>query len=427
MKNFLFNSPQWGRIGLHLILVLATGFIDTELRAQLVVIPNTLATNNGNTSGTGEGTGALHVMQLIDASQFGALSGPSFLTHLSRRPDSSLSPSGPRTATLRVYASTTSRSVADMSTTFSQNSGRDRTLVFDGTVTLFSKNLAGSGDTREFDIVYPFTTPFLYDPAAGNLLLELQTSSSGSVLEWDALTDDPSIQTLLAPGSATAPTGNLGGSAVYQLTFEPAPLVTIRASQAEVCWSSESNATYQVQYSSAITSNIWVSLLACVPSAGLSTCISDPISVGEPRRFYRILETNCLPSFLTATQDVRLAVQSFYTMFDTASFTNVPNFTTVDWAHINPLGGWTQGRTAVVNEISAAHSSFLKGVTDTPEQIEVRFAGTDVAIATVPSKLSPHTTPDGIRRVNQRNIRTFVLVRRNERWLIMQDHNTYIN
>jgi uncharacterized protein (TIGR02246 family) len=201
----------------------------------------------------------------------------------------------------------------------------------------------------------------------------------------------------------------------------------IRQSQVELCWASESNLTYQVQYSSALTSNLWVSLPPCVSSAGVTTCFSDPIIAREPQRFYRILQSDCIPQFLIATQEVKQAVQSFYTMFNTAIFTNVPNFTTVDWAHINPGGGWTRGRTAVLSELQAVHSTFLKNVTDTPEQIQIRFATADVAIATVPSRVSTFTTPDGVRHVNPRNIRTFVLVRRNERWLIMQDHNTWIN
>jgi len=56
--------------------------------------------------------------------------------------------------------------------------------------------------------------------------------------------------------------------------------------------------------------------------------------------------------------------------------------------------------------------------------MEVRFATKDAAIVTVPSKTSPYTTPDGIRR-NQRVIRTFIVVQRGDEWLIMQDQNTF--
>ena len=76
----------------------------------------------------------------------------------------------------------------------------------------------------------------------------------------------------------------------------PPLLVTIRASQVEVCWNSTSNLTYQVQYRSALTTNLWTSLLNCVRSTGSKSCINDPILLGQPQRFYRVIQTNCVPS-----------------------------------------------------------------------------------------------------------------------------------
>ena len=128
-----------------------------------------------------------------------------------------------------------------------------------------------------------------------------------------------------------------------------------------------------------------------------------------------------------ATQEaqVRKAVQSFYDAFNSHDFGRVPDFTTEDWTHINPLGGWTRGRDAVLKEVREVHASFLKGVTDTIEEMEVKFATANVAIVTVPSRTSPYTSPDGVKREDQRQIRTFVLVERHGRWLIMQDQNTF--
>ena len=127
----------------------------------------------------------------------------------------------------------------------------------------------------------------------------------------------------------------------------------------------------------------------------------------------------------TRNDQVRQAVQSFYDAFNSHDFGRVAEFTTEDWTHINPLGGWTRGRAAVLRELKEVHASFLKGVTDTIEEMEVKFATTNVAIVTVPSRTSPYTSPDGVKRNNQRQIRTFVLVERHGKWLIMQDQNTF--
>ena len=129
-------------------------------------------------------------------------------------------------------------------------------------------------------------------------------------------------------------------------------------------------------------------------------------------------------SSITQEMKVRNTVQLFYDAFNTHDFSKIPEFTTEDWTHINPFGSWTRGREAVLTELLEVHSTFLKGVTDTPEEMEIRFATLKVAIVTVPSMMSPHTTPDGVRHENQKQIRTFILMKRDNRWFIMQDQNT---
>ena len=123
-------------------------------------------------------------------------------------------------------------------------------------------------------------------------------------------------------------------------------------------------------------------------------------------------------------KQVRQAVQAFYDAFSSDNFGRASEYTTEDWNHINPGGGWTRGRAAVLKEVNEVHSTFLKGVSDTPEEMSIRFATLDVAVVTVPSRVSTYTTPDGVRHENERQIRTFVVVKRGGRWLIMQDHNT---
>jgi len=58
--------------------------------------------------------------------------------------------------------------------------------------------------------------------------------------------------------------------------------------------------------------------------------------------------------------------------------------------------------------------------------MDVRFAADGVAVGTVVSVSSPFVSPDGTKHDVQRGIRTFVIVKRGGRWLIMQDHNTTV-
>jgi uncharacterized protein (TIGR02246 family) len=122
---------------------------------------------------------------------------------------------------------------------------------------------------------------------------------------------------------------------------------------------------------------------------------------------------------------VRETVRAFYKAFD-EGFVREVTFATQDWYHVNPFGGVDHGLAAVLEDVRAVHKTFLKGVTDTPSSIDVRFATDDVAVATVPSVVSAFTGPDGVHRESQPQVRTFVLVKRDGRWLIMQDHNTNV-
>lgn len=122
---------------------------------------------------------------------------------------------------------------------------------------------------------------------------------------------------------------------------------------------------------------------------------------------------------------VRDAVKSFYDAFNSHGFEGAAAFTSEDWNHINPFGGRTRGRAATLEDLKRVHSTFLKGVTDTIEEMDVRFATSAVAVVTVTSQMSTYIM-DGVRHDNERYIRTFVVVQRNGRWLILQDQNTVV-
>jgi uncharacterized protein (TIGR02246 family) len=136
----------------------------------------------------------------------------------------------------------------------------------------------------------------------------------------------------------------------------------------------------------------------------------------------------CAPGFAESAAregPVRQAVEAFYAAFD-HGFVGPIEFATDDWNHINPYGGWARGRENVLKEVREVHLTFLKGITDTVEDMSLRFATSDVAVVTVTSIMSTFVTPDGVKHENERHIRTFVVVKRGGRWLVMQDQNTAI-
>ena len=80
-----------------------------------------------------------------------------------------------------IFLSTTSAAVDGLNTDFVSNVGGDDTEVVGGALSLSS-----AGTPGVFDIVIPFTTPFLYDPTAGNLLLDVMNFGGGSTTQFGA-------------------------------------------------------------------------------------------------------------------------------------------------------------------------------------------------------------------------------------------------
>lgn len=89
--------------------------------------------------------------------------------------------------------------------------------------------------------------------------------------------------------------GGGAGFNVTELTGTAERSLSIRCSQVEICWSSVTNATYQVQYRSNLTTNIWTPLIECVSGTGTNNCVYDAVTAGQPQRFYRVVLTNCVP------------------------------------------------------------------------------------------------------------------------------------
>lgn len=81
---------------------------------------------------------------------------------------------------LEVRLSTTQKAPDGLSSTFATNSGADEVQVFSGPLEFAANNSSSPDTANSFDIVINFTTPFLFDPAKGNLLLDLRNFEGGT-------------------------------------------------------------------------------------------------------------------------------------------------------------------------------------------------------------------------------------------------------
>jgi len=75
--------------------------------------------------------------------------------------------------TFTVNLSTSQNAVGSLSTTFADNVGSDATLVYTATSGIVGGTNAGGTGPNAFDVILTLDTPFLYNPANGDLLLEV--------------------------------------------------------------------------------------------------------------------------------------------------------------------------------------------------------------------------------------------------------------
>src|SRR5258708_737474 len=80
----------------------------------------------------------------------------------------------------------------------------------------------------------------------------------------------------------------LGADASRICTASGPPMLTIHVSQVEICWNTDCDKTYQVQYSSSSTTNTWVNLGDPAQGSGSTKCVAD-LTGANTDRMYRVI------------------------------------------------------------------------------------------------------------------------------------------
>jgi hypothetical protein len=183
------------------------------LQAGTIVIPGADAGTEGDTNNgfpfdiTAFSLSSQRYQQAYAASGF---SGPILITGIDFRPDAFTGAAFSSTLpSIQIDLSTTSAAVDALSLTFASNVGGDDTIVYaSGPLALSSAFTGPVGGPKAFDIHIAFTTPFVYNPLNGNLLLDVRNFGGGTTTPFDS--DDASgaisrvSTTTSGVGSATA-------------------------------------------------------------------------------------------------------------------------------------------------------------------------------------------------------------------------------
>lgn len=196
-------------------------------RADGIVVPNTLATVEGNDNNFGPFfNNSVRYQQVFSASQFPSSTGPLMITQIAFRPDGSVTDPSLiiRFDSVQIDLSTTSRTPSTLSTLFASNVGADDTTVFNSFVFVNAPVTGPPGGPKDFTVAFALN-PFIYDPSAGDLLLDVRAIESGGGISapFDAESNNPFTAHLDAPDISAASGTSFATGLVTQFQFTPVP------------------------------------------------------------------------------------------------------------------------------------------------------------------------------------------------------------
>ena len=178
----------------------------TPIFAGPLIVPNEWTSAQGTTGNLLPLFSAqpIRYQQVFDASQFSRLSpGGGLINRIAFRGHGPGVPFAGTVPQLQVNLSTTAKSPDALSSTFAGNVGADDVQVFSGPL---QAAVTFSGDPTKFEVVVNFTTPFFYDPAKGNLLLDVRNSQGGT----EAPPNDQQLDGTSAAGDSVSRVYNYG-------------------------------------------------------------------------------------------------------------------------------------------------------------------------------------------------------------------------
>jgi len=168
-------------------------FLSIEISGESVIVPNGLATSEGNYANgypfhlIWANKQSMRYQQVYEASEFPFTNSPYLITKIAFRPDAIHGvPFSATISDIQLNLSTTKMSPDHLSTVFVNNVGTNDKVVFSGPLLLSSEDIGPSGGPMDFDIFIPLQDPFLYNPSVGNLLLDIRSFSAALTTGFDA-------------------------------------------------------------------------------------------------------------------------------------------------------------------------------------------------------------------------------------------------
>jgi hypothetical protein len=206
-------------------LILFTGLFAAAQTPFTPVVPNLMGQEGNSASSTPFNQTGVRFQQVYDASQFSSVVG--WIREIEFRVDAGGAGMDFLNATLsniQISVSTTLRQPDSLSPVFADNVGLNNNIVYLGPLTMSGRNAHFPGGPNTFESGVRFTTPFFYDPAQGNLLLDVRNYFGAATSPFDAVNSpgDP-VSSLFALG-ADSTSGTLSTVGLVTLfVIDPVP------------------------------------------------------------------------------------------------------------------------------------------------------------------------------------------------------------
>jgi len=139
-----------------------------------------------------------------------------------------------------------------------------------------------------------------------------------------------------------------------------------------------------------------------------------------------IISVNASAQHDTELQSIRKLIGSFINDLNRGDFSSLPDYCTKEWIHINSYGGVNYGRDEGVQEIFQTYKTNLKDAKIAIDKMTVRMISQDAAIITVIHKIDSYTDTRAIKYSNQQQVKTFVVVKQADKWLLALDQSTVV-
>ncbi len=252
--------------------------------------------------------------QVYDASQFSAIPlGGGYITDILFRADCSHCSGYCRFTNMVLYLSTTARGPDQLSAVFDENLGTNNTRVYGPGLFAFSDACAFNGGPCHSSTPLAFDTlangffdldiPFFYDPAKGNLLMEVwarepDCNNVGTIAN-DAVTvagDSVSRVSGLLDSTTAALIDTTG--VVTGFTFVPVPSLTVSltTNAVVITWPVQPKNFTLYWADKIVTNENWQLFGGQIGGNFLNHIVSLPSDSLDQARFFRLLCSTCEPT-----------------------------------------------------------------------------------------------------------------------------------